>query len=315
MAGAAALAARGRPLSRPNPAVGALIVRDNVVAGRGWTRPGGRPHAEAMALEQAGEAARGATLYVTLEPCAHRSARGPACAGLIAASALRRVCIGVSDPDPRTAGNGVAEIRAAGIVADIISSPEARCSLSGYLMQRRHGRPHVTLKLALSSDLRLARPAGASRWLTGEAARAHGHAWRAKMDAILVGGGTLRADDPRLDVRLPGIENRSPDRWVLTSGAAPEGWRALRSPQAVREMRDIQYLMVEGGAQTARAFLGAGLADRLMLYRAPVAAGGEAPVLSELAPQALAADWRLAGTLMLGSDRLDVYERSPCSPE
>lgn len=314
MAAAASLAARGRPLSRPNPAVGAIILRDGVVVGRGWTQPGGRPHAEAVALQQAGEAARGATLYVTLEPCAHESQRGPACADLVAASALQRVCIGVADPDPRTKGAGLAAIRAAGIEADLIASPEAEASLAGYLMLRRQGRPHVTLKLALSLDGCLAFPSGGERWLTGEAARAHCHAMRAKSDAILVGRGTLEADNPRLDVRLPGLESRSPERWLLTRGEAPEGWRPLPSPEAIREMADVQYLFVEGGAQTARAFIAAGLVDSLLIYRAPVTVGAGAPSLPELATDAMAG-WRLDDTRQLGKDRLEVYSPASCSPE
>ena len=314
MAGAAALAARGRPLSRPNPAVGAIIVRDGVVVGRGWTRPGGRPHAEAVALEQAGEAASGATLYVTLEPCAHKSQRGPACAELVAASALQRVCIGVADPDPRTAGAGIAAIRTAGIEADLIASPEAEASLAGYLMLRRHGRPHVTLKLALSLDGCLAYPPGGERWLTGEEARAHCHAMRAKSDAILVGRGTLEEDNPRLDVRLPGLENRSPERWVLTRGEAPDGWRKLASPEAVHAMPDVQYLFVEGGAQTARAFIAAGLVDTLLIYRAPVTIGGDVPALPEMAQDATTG-WRLVDSRALGKDTLEVYSPASCSPE
>lgn len=314
MAGAAALAARGRPLSRPNPAVGAIIVRDGVVAGRGWTQPGGRPHAEAVALEQAGEAASGATLYVTLEPCAHKSQRGPACAELVAASALQRVCIGVADPDPRTAGAGIAAIRAAGIEAVLANSPQAAESLAGYLMLRRHGRPHVTLKLALSLDGCLAYPPGGLRWLTGEEARAHCHAMRARSDAILVGSGTLHADNPRLDVRLPGLESRSPQRWVLTSGEAPDGWRALPSPEAITSMTDVQYLFVEGGAQTARAFIAAGLVDTLLIYRAPVTIGGDVPALPELARDATTG-WRLVDSRALGKDTLEVYSPASCSPE
>ena len=313
MAGAASLAGRGRPLSRPNPAVGAIIVKDGIVVGCGWTQPGGRPHAEALALEQAGEAARGATLYVTLEPCAHVSERGPACTNLVTASALQRVCIGLADPDPRTAGAGIAAIGAAGIAVELIESPEAEASLAGYLMLRRDHRPHVTLKLALSLDGCLAFPPGGERWLTGEEARAHCHAMRAKSDAILVGSGTLRADNPRLDVRLPGLEARSPERWVLTRSDAPEGWRALASPEAIRDMTDVQYLFVEGGGETARAFIAAGLVDTLLIYRAPVMVGGGVPALPELAQQAMAG-WLLENSRPLGKDTLEVYRSTPCSP-
>ncbi len=306
MAAAASLAARGRPVSRPNPAVGAIIVKDGIVVGRGWTQPGGRPHAEATALDQAGEAAKGAVLYVTLEPCAHQSERGPACAELIAASALNRVYIGVEDPDPRTAGAGIAAIRAAGITVDLIESPEAKGSLAGYLTLRRGGRPHVTLKLALSLDGCLAFPPGGERWLTGEAARAHCHAMRAKSDAILVGGGTLRADHPRLDVRLPGLEDRSPERWVLTRDEAPDGWQALPSLEALSDMQDVQYLFVEGGAEAARAFIAAGLVDSLLIYRAPITIGGGVLALPELAKGAMSG-WRLDDSRTLGKDTLEVY--------
>ena len=318
LAAAASLAARARPLSRPNPGVGAIVVKDGRVLGRGWTGAGGRPHAEAVALQQAGERVDGATLYVTLEPCAHQSPRGPACADLIARSALARIVVGCEDPDPRTAGKGLAQIRAAGIAADLLASPEAEDSLAGYLMQRRHGRPEVTLKLALSLDGCLARAAGQDRWLTGEAARAHCHALRAKSDAILVGGGTLRADAPRLDVRLAGLEQRSPERWVLTRGQAPEGWRALAAPQAIGDMGHVQYLFVEGGAETARAFLDAGLVDRLVIYRAPFAIGPGVPALPRFALAALetpGGHWRLDDRRPLGNDMLEVYTPAPCSPE
>jgi diaminohydroxyphosphoribosylaminopyrimidine deaminase / 5-amino-6-(5-phosphoribosylamino)uracil reductase len=315
LAAAAQLAQRGRPLSRPNPAVGAIIVKQGRVLGRGWTQPGGRPHAEAQALAMARETARGATLYVTLEPCAHRSDRGPACADLIAASGLARVLIGCGDPDPRTAGAGIALIEAAGISVALEDNAACKASLAGYLTRTRLNRPLVILKVALSEDARLAPPQG--QWLTGEVARAHVHAVRATCDAILVGAGTLAADNPRLDVRLPGIENRSPERWLLTRSPAPAGWRALPSPAALSLMLPAQVLMVEGGAMTARAFLDAGLVDRLLLYRAPLSIGGSGPALPELTAAALAANpsWHRVDHRQLGNDALDVYERNPCSPE
>ncbi|MDE8653143.1 bifunctional diaminohydroxyphosphoribosylaminopyrimidine deaminase/5-amino-6-(5-phosphoribosylamino)uracil reductase RibD [Novosphingobium album (ex Liu et al. 2023)] len=318
LAAAASLAARARPLSRPNPAVGAIVVRDGKVVARGWTRPGGRPHAEAVALAAAGEAARGATLYVTLEPCAHRSERGPACADLVAASGLARVVVGCGDPDPRTAGSGIARIRAAGIALDLLASPQAEASLSGYLTQKRLGRPEVTLKLAMSLDGCIALANGESQWITGEAARAHVHAMRARADAILVGGATLRGDAPRLDVRLPGLQARAPERWVLTRGEAPTGWRALPSPEAIAGMAGVQYLFVEGGADAAAAFLRAGLVDRLLLYRAPILIGGGRPALADFGLAALArahGQWRRDAQHPLGSDTLEVYTRIPCSPE
>ena len=309
---AARLAARGVPLSRPNPAVGAILVADGKVVGRGWTQPGGRPHAEAVALAQAGAAARGATLYVTLEPCAHASPRGPACADLTAAAGLARVVVGCEDPDPRTAGAGIARLREAGTPVALVPSPACAASLAGYLVRARHLRPHVTLKLALSLDGCIALAGGQSQWLTGEPARAHVHALRARADAILVGGGTLRADRPRLDVRLPGLEHRSPARWLLTRGAPPDGWTAIASPAAIHDHPEAQYLFVEGGAQTAAAFLDADLVDRLLIYRAPVIIGGGLPGIADIGLATLADAhhrWSLADRRTLGSDTLEVYER------
>ncbi len=318
LAAAASLARRGLPLARPNPAVGALIVRDGKVVASGWTGDGGRPHAEAVALERAGDAARGAALYVTLEPCAHLSPRGPACADLVAASGLARVVIGCPDPDPRTAGAGIARLREAGIDVAVVPSPEAEATLAPYLTLRRLGRPHVTLKLATSLDGCIAMADGTSRWITGDAARAHAHALRARCDAILVGGGTLRADDPALDVRLPGLEHRSPQRWVLSRGAAPEGWRALAAPGDIAGMDVVLSLLVEGGAAAAAAFLKAGLVDRLLLYRAPILLGAGLPCLADIGLASLDAAhgrWQLSDRRQLGSDTMEVYESVPCSPE
>ena len=318
LAAAAGLAARARPMSRPNPAVGAIIVKSGNVVGQGWTASGGRPHAEAAALEMAGPEATGATLYVTLEPCAHQSMRGPACADLVAASGLTRVVIGCADPDPRTAGSGIQRLRDAGLQVDTVHSSEARASLEGYLVRHRLGRPHVTLKLATSLDGDIALASGESRWITGAEARAHCHAMRARADAILIGGGTLRADNPRLDVRLDGLESRSPQRWVLTRGSPPDGWRALNSPEQVSGMTDVQYLFVEGGAGAAAAFLTAGLVDRLLIYRAPIVIGGGRPCIGDIGLASLErahGQWRLADQRRLGSDTLDVYERAPCSQE
>jgi len=318
LAATAALAARAVPLSRPNPAVAAIIVKAGRVIARGWTQPGGRPHAEAVALDQAGDAARGGTLYVTLEPCAHPSPRGPSCADLVAAAGLARVVVGCADPDPRTAGQGTARIRAAGTPVDLVDCPACAASLTGYLLRTSQGRPHVTLKLALSLDGCIARADGESQWITGAPARAHAHAMRARMDAIIVGGGTLRADAPRLDVRLPGLEDRSPERWVLTNGTTPDGWRGLSSPQAITAMTGAQYVMVEGGAGAASAFLAADLVDRLMIYRAPILIGGGLPAISDIGLAKLAdahGRWQLSDRRTLGKDALEIYERQSCSPE
>lgn len=309
---AAALAARGRPLSRPNPAVGAVIVKQGIVVGRGWTQAGGRPHAESQALALAGDRAAGGTLYVTLEPCAHGSTRGPSCTSLVLESGLARVVIGVEDPDPRTAGAGIAALRAAGIAAEVLPSPAARASLAGYLLRTAQARPHVTLKLATSLDGKIALANGSSQWITGTEARAHCHVERARADAILVGGGTLRADRPRLDVRLPGLEARSPQRMVLTRGLAPAGWTAIADITAPVAFGDAQYLFVEGGAQTAACFLAADMVDRLLIYRAPIIIGAGLSGIGDIRLGALAdahGRWRNVDRQALGSDVADVYER------
>ncbi|WP_247713716.1 bifunctional diaminohydroxyphosphoribosylaminopyrimidine deaminase/5-amino-6-(5-phosphoribosylamino)uracil reductase RibD [Qipengyuania sphaerica] len=313
MAAAARLASRGRPLSRPNPAVGCIIFKDGRVIGRGWTQDGGRPHAEAMALEQAGDAARGATAYVTLEPCAHRSERGPACSDLLVEAGLARAVIGAQDPDSRTAGDGMARLREAGIQAELLSLPEVEHSLDGYLTRASHGRPHVTLKLAMSLDGRIAMADGSSQWITGEAARAHVHSRRAMSDAILVGGGTWREDKPRLDVRLAGIEDRSPARVLLSRGVPPDGVKVINSPDQVAQLDGVQYLYVEGGAGAAASFLGADLVDRLEIYRAPIVLGDGLPALGDIHLASLEeahGRWTLVETRQLGSDTFTAYRRT-----
>ncbi len=312
LAAAAALAERARPLSRPNPAVAAIIVKDGIVRGRGWTRPGGRPHAEAIALAQAGEGARGATLYVTLEPCAHRSERGPACAELVAQAGLARVVAGIEDPDGRTGGTGLARLRQAGVDIACTDDPGCRDSLAGYLSSRTLHRPHVTLKLATSLDGVIATAGGESRWITGPPARAHGHRERARADAIVVGGGTLRADAPALDVRLPGLEQRRARRMVLTRGDPPAGWERL-DLAALDRLEGVQHLLVEGGAQAAAAFLEADLVDRLLLYRAPILLGGGTPALAAFGPESLTqahSRWRFVDRRRFAPDTLEIYQRS-----
>jgi diaminohydroxyphosphoribosylaminopyrimidine deaminase / 5-amino-6-(5-phosphoribosylamino)uracil reductase len=314
MAAAARLAARARPLSRPNPGVAALVVADNRVIARGWTQSGGRPHAEAMALAGlAPEVLARATLYVTLEPCAHPSQRGPACADLIAAAKPERVVIGQRDPDPRTCGQGIARLELAGIATRLLEDTASAASLAGFLTRQNRGRPWVTLKLATSLDGCIALADGTSQWITGEAARAHVHAHRAQADAIVVGGGTWRADAPRLDVRLPGLESRSPRRVVLTRGNAPEGTTALPAPEAIAELKGVQYLYVEGGAATAAAFLAADLVDELHLYTAPVLIGDGLRALGPLGLAGLAeahSRWQLCERRQLGSDSFTAYLRA-----
>ncbi len=310
MAAAIALSRRGRPGSAPNPNVGCLLVKDGNVVARGWTQPGGRPHAEAMALAGAVDAARGATAYVSLEPCAHAGPRGPACSDSLIAAGIARVVIAAQDPDPRTDGAGIARLQAAGIeVVFNLLPAEARAAMAPWWTRQVEGRPFVTLKLATSLDGCIARSDGSSRWITGTCARAHGHLERANHQAILVGRGTLDADAPTLDVRLPGLEDRSPKKLLLTRGETPEGWTAVASPEAVD---DIDSLLVEGGAGAASAFLAADRVDRLLLYRAPILIGRGKPALGDIGLTDLAdahGRWRLADSRLLGSDRLDVYER------
>ncbi len=313
MAAAIALGERGRGRTAPNPHVGCLVVRDEAVVGRGWTRPGGRPHAEAVALEEAGEVAQGATVYVSLEPCAHESPRGPACADSLIAAGPTRVVVAAGDPDPRTNGAGIERLRAAGIAVETgLCQAEAETSMAGFFSRVRRGRPFVTLKLALSIDGRIALASGESQWITGEDARAHAHLERARADMILVGRGTWEADSPRLDVRLEGLEDRSPRRALLTRGEAPEGWARLADPQEVFNLADVNDLLVEGGAGAATAFLAQDLVDRLLVYRAPILIGEGRAAIADLGLASLAdahGRWRQSDSRALGEDRLDVYER------
>ncbi len=312
MAAALTLAQRGRVNSTPNPNVGCVLVKDGCVVGRGWTQKGGRPHAEAMALMQAGVAAKGTTAYVTLEPCAHDSERGPACCDILIAAGVAHVVIAMQDPDSRTNGAGIARLADAGITVDLgIMDDAVRASMAGWLMQRERRRPFVTLKLATALDGCIALTNGQSQWITGEAARAHTHAMRAQNNAILVGRGTMEADNPRLDVRLTGLEEKSPLRFVLTSGHAPDGWTALDRPEAVHTLK-IPYLMVEGGAETAASFLKAGLVDQIMLYRAPILIGKGRSSLGDLGLTRLSdahGQWRHIENRKLGVDTLDIFNR------
>jgi diaminohydroxyphosphoribosylaminopyrimidine deaminase / 5-amino-6-(5-phosphoribosylamino)uracil reductase len=332
MAAAIAYAERGYGRTWPNPNVGCVIVASGRVVGRGWTRPDGRPHAEAVALAQAGTAARDATLYTTLEPCAHASERGPTCSDLIIESGVARVLIAVGDPDSRTDGRGAARLHAAGVdVSEGVEAVAAKRVMAGFMTRQRLGRPHVTLKLALSLDGCIAMSSGESQWITGPEARAHGHLERSRVGAILVGRGTFEADAPRLDVRLQGLETRSPRKYILSRHSREGGnptpntevqeldprlrggdeWGYLSSPNQVSSL-PTDHLLVEGGAQTAAAFLKEDLVDRLLIYRAPILIGGGKPALGDIGLTSLAdahGRWRAVDTRMLGVDRLDIYER------
>jgi len=212
---ALALGRRGQGRTWPNPAVGAVVVRDGVIVGRGWTGAGGRPHAEPLALVRAGEAARGATLYVTLEPCSHVG-KSPPCTDAVIAAGIKRVVSAIEDPNPAVAGQGHARLRAAGIAVDIgLGAGEAARDHAGHFRRVRDRRPHVILKLAVSTDDKIAAAGHKPVAISGEAAKARMHLLRAQCDAILVGIGTVLSDDPLLTCRLPGMEARSPVRVVL----------------------------------------------------------------------------------------------------
>ena len=306
--------ARGR--SAPNPNVGCVIVSSGRrIIGRGATAEGGRPHAEAAALDQAGRRANGATVYVTLEPCVHESPRGPPCTDLLLAANPARVVIALKDPDPRTSGKGIRRLRRAGIEVDLgVGRDAAKDSLAGWLTRFKLGRPRITLKLALSIDGKIALPSGESKWITGEDARAHVHLERARSDMILVGRGTYMADQPRLDVRLPGLEHTSPRRALLTRGEAVDGWEILSDPRDVYRLHDVNDLLVEGGSATATAFLSEDLVDRILIYRAPIIVGEGKSSFGYVGLDAIADAhdrWRLVDDKRLGVDRLEVYERAP----
>ncbi len=249
MALALRLAERGLGRTWPNPAVGCVVVRAGRIVGRGWTQPGGRPHAETEALRRAGAAALGATVYVSLEPCAHYG-RTPPCTMALIQAGVRRVVAATLCPDRRVDGQGIAQLRQAGVEVDLgLMQAEAEALNAGFFLKERANRPLVTLKLATSQDGRIATRTGASQWLTGEQARARGHWLRATHDAIMIGSGTALADDPSLTCRLPGLEDRSPVRVVLD--------RRLRLTPASRlaaTAREVPtWVLTRAPAEPARA--------------------------------------------------------------
>jgi diaminohydroxyphosphoribosylaminopyrimidine deaminase/5-amino-6-(5-phosphoribosylamino)uracil reductase len=232
MRAALALARRGLGTVWPNPAVGCVIVNDGRVVGRGWTQPGGRPHGETEALRRAGAAARGAVAHVSLEPCCHWG-QTPPCVDALITAGVRRVVVALEDPDPRVAGEGLRRLRAAGLEVEVgLCAEEAAEVNAGFLSRLRLGRPLVTFKLATSLDGRIAIANGESQWITGPPARERAHALRASHDAIMVGTGTVVADDPQLTCRLPGLGHRSPVRVVID--------RHLRIPPASQIIADAR---------------------------------------------------------------------------
>jgi diaminohydroxyphosphoribosylaminopyrimidine deaminase / 5-amino-6-(5-phosphoribosylamino)uracil reductase len=297
------LGRRGKGRTAPNPSVGCVLVRDGRLVARGWTQAGGRPHAEAVAIAQAGAEAKGCTAYVSLEPCSIHGKTPPCADALIAVGVTRVVSAGL-DPDPRVNGRGVARLREAGIsVTDGFCRDEAESDLAGFLRRIREGQPQVTLKLATTIDSRIATRDGESQWITGPAARRLVHAMRARHDAILTGVGTILSDDPMLNCRLPGLGNRSPWRVVLDSRLSTPVTGSL-----ARSSRDIKTMIIttqSGSPQACKALenlglevvrVGAGEDEKVDLDAALAALGerGITSVLvesgSELAASFLAAD-------------------------
>jgi diaminohydroxyphosphoribosylaminopyrimidine deaminase / 5-amino-6-(5-phosphoribosylamino)uracil reductase len=323
MARAIELAALARPPSTPNPWVGAVVVaaHDPGRTFEGVTAPPGGDHAEVTALARAieADAAVGATLYTTLEPCSHFG-RTPPCTDAIIRAGVARVVVGITDPDHHVRGAGIAALERSGITVTVgVEADAVREQLAPYVKQRTTGRPWVILKLALTLDGRTAAPDGSSRWITGEAARADAHRLRAQSDAVLIGAGTARSDDPELTARLEGVESpRQPTRVVL--GAAPAGARvhpALEMqgelPAVLDELgaRGILSVLVEGGASVAHDFHAAGLVDRYVLYLAPVLAGGDdgRPVFAGPGAATISDFWRgrVVSVERLGEDlRVEV---------
>ncbi|MEY2958562.1 MAG: diaminohydroxyphosphoribosylaminopyrimidine deaminase [Actinomycetota bacterium] len=316
-----------RVSTSPNPWVGAVLVADGVVVGTGATEPPGGRHAEVVALGEAGTRARGATLYVTLEPCSHHG-RTPPCIDAVIAAGVERVVVGVLDPDTRVAGSGVAALRAAGLVVDIVEdevAAEVEAQLAPYLHHRRTGRPYVVCKLAASLDGGIAAPDGSSQWITGLAARTDAHRLRAESDAILVGAGTVRADDPSLTVRL--VEGPDPRRVVL--GRAPAAAKVHPCLEWTGDERDlldrlgadgVLQVMIEGGSTVVRNFHGQGLVDRYVVYVAPALFGGrdQFPMLGGPTSSTIDDLWRgrFVDVRRLGDDlRVDVVPvgRAACS--
>lgn len=315
------LAATVRAQTSPNPWVGCVVESPDGEVFTGATEPPGGRHAEVVALDAAGERARGGTAWVTLEPCSHTGRTGP-CADALLAAGIARVVVALEDPDPRVAGAGIERLRAAGVEVLVgVQHEAARAQLAPYLKQRQTGRPWVVLKLGASLDGRTAAPDGSSQWITGGAARADAHQLRAESDAIVVGAGTVRADDPSLTVRH--VEGRDPLRVVL--GTAPAEARVQPALEFQGELDDlldqlgdrgVLQVLVEGGATVAADFHRQGLVDHYVVYLAPVLFGGDdaRPMFAGAGAATIADVWRGAITdvRLLGGDvRVDVDPVGP----
>ena len=332
MALALALGRRGLGRTWPNPAVGAVVVHRNgdvpLIVGRGWTQPGGRPHAEIEALRRAGEAARGATLYVTLEPCSHHG-KSPPCADAVIAAGVTRVVSAIEDPNPEVAGAGHTRLRAAGIAVEVgVGAAEARHDHAGHVRRMRDGRPHVALKLAISADGKVAAAGRRPVAITGEAVRDRVHLMRAQSDAVMVGIGTALADDPLLTCRLPGMAASSPVRIVLDSRLRlPLGSRLVRSAREVplwvvagtEAARDAEKALTTEGVTVVRAADANGRLDLAAALKL-IAARGVTRLMVEggptLAAALLAADLIDEAVLfhspkVVGADGINALEDMP----
>ena len=345
MAVALAQARRGLGRTWPNPAVGAVIVKNNRLLAAGHTQPGGRPHAEVVALSKAGTAARDATVYVTLEPCAH-TGKTPPCAEALIAAGVARVVSAIEDPDPRTAGKGHQRLRNAGIsVTTPLSETAAIRVNEGFLSRINRGRPIVTLKLASTIDGRIATQTGESRWITGQDARRYVHAMRMSHDAVLVGSGTARADNPTLDIRgfgdvpnplrividreanLPKalrlFQTETAPTWRITGPDIPASETSLPVPitgsgrlclkTALQSLGDrgLTRILCEGGGTLAAGLIKAGLVDRLVLFTAGKCIGGDGiPSLSAFTFDTLAdaPEFSLQSVRPVGIDTVSVWE-------
>lgn len=328
---ALALGRRGQGRTWPNPAVGAVIVKDGIIVGRGWTQPGGRPHAEPEALRRAGGAARGATLYVTLEPCSHFG-KSPPCADAVIAAGIKRVVAAIEDPNPEVAGQGHARLRAAGITVDVgLCAAEAAFDHAGHFRRVRDKRPHVILKLAVSPDGKIGAAGGKPLAITGEAVRDRVHLLRAQCDAILVGIGTVLADDPQLDCRLPGMAARSPVRVVLDHSL-----RIPASSQLVRSARETPLWVLGSELAEAAAATRLGAAGAQIIRVAPGGAsrldlpavlhalagkgisrlmveGGSRVAASFVAADLVDEIWLFRGAEAVGAEGVDALDAMPLS--
>lgn len=316
------LARQGLGRVAPNPSVGAVVVQNGRVVGLGRTADGGRPHAEVVALNRAGARAAGATLYVTLEPCAHHG-KSPPCTEAIIRAGIARVVVGCRDPFPAVNGSGIAQLQQAGIAVEEVSGDwrnPCRSVNAGFFSVVERNRPHVTLKIASSAEGFIAPAEGVQQWITGKASRRHGHLLRLRHDAILTGIGTVLADDPQLTCRLPGLEGFSPIRIVLDRqnrlpadarllhDNGPEVWHYTdcgNLPALLEQLaaRGVTRLLVEAGNRLNTAFLQAGLVDEIYWYRAPTPLGQGLPALS------CPFDWPEQAQRILGADSLTLYRR------